>query len=90
MTETIKDLYFFTHNLTFIYIFDIERQQAHFEKELTEWTKHFTMEEFKTFCDLMLLYEEGAIEDDLSLPPKLSWIHPFPFLLALPPPQQSP
>lgn len=64
VTETIKDLYLFARNLTFNFIFDKDRQKAHLERELTEWTKHFTMEEFRTLRDLMLLYEEGATKSD--------------------------
>lgn len=58
--ETIKDLYLFAHNLIFRFIFDKDRKKLNLEKELTERTKHFSMQEFRALRDLILLYEEGT------------------------------
>lgn len=66
--ETIKDLYLFARNLTFKYTFDKSHQQTQLERELTERTKHFSMEEFRALPDLMLLYNEGST-DDVDPPP---------------------
>lgn len=63
VTETIKDLYLFARNLTFKFIFDKDRHNTNLERELTERTKHFTMEKFHALRDLMLLYDEGNTED---------------------------
>lgn len=59
----VKDLYLFDRNLTFRFIFDKDRANLSLERDLAERTKHFSMEEFRALRDLMLLYEEGAVED---------------------------
>lgn len=63
ITKTIKDLYLFAWKLTFKYIFHKDRQNINLKHKLTEHTKYFIMEAFHALRDLMLLYEEGAIED---------------------------
>lgn len=63
VTETIKDLYLFVHNLTFKFIFDKQHAKRNLERELAECTKHFSMEEYRALRDLMLMYDEGAVED---------------------------
>lgn len=55
VTETIKDLYFFAHNLTFKFVFDKDQAQLKLERELVERTKHLSMDEFHALRDLMLL-----------------------------------
>lgn len=75
ITETIKDLYLFARNLTFKFIYDKGRQNTNLERELTERTKDFTMDEFCSLHDLMLLYDEGFTDDPLTpLPVDLSGV----------------
>lgn len=62
--KTIKDLYLFTQNVTFIFIFDKDRKKLNLEKELTKRTKHFSMQAFRALGNLMLLYEEGDTDND--------------------------
>ena len=68
VTETIKDLYLFARNLTFKFIFDEDRHNISLERELTERTKDFTMDEFRALRDLMLLYDEGCTDDSPAAP----------------------
>lgn len=70
ITETIKDLYLFARNLTFKFIYDKERHNINLERELSERTQAFTMDEFRALRDLMLLYDEGST-DDCRMPPVL-------------------
>lgn len=67
-TENIKDLYLFARNLTFKLIYDKDRQNTNLERELTERTRNFTMDEFCALHDLMLLYDEGSTMTPLGLP----------------------
>lgn len=57
--DTIKDLYLFCRKLTYKYLFDDQHIRFKRDKELSESIKHFTMEEFRAFRDLILLLEEN-------------------------------
>lgn len=65
--DTIKDLYLFCRKLTYKYLFDDQRIRSKWDKELSESIKHFIMEEFRAFRDLILLLEESETAES-SIP----------------------
>lgn len=57
--ETIKDVYLFSRNLTYKFLFDKQVLQSKQDKAITEQVKHFSMEDFRVLRDLILLLEEN-------------------------------
>lgn len=57
--DTIKDLYLFSRKLTYKFLYDQDRICCKQDGELAESIKHFTMAEFRSFRDLILLLEEN-------------------------------
>lgn len=64
--EAIKDLYLFSRNLTYKFLFDNDRLQSIQDKQILEQVKNYTMEDFQALQDLILLLDENNHSDQID------------------------
>lgn len=61
--EALKDLYLFSRNLTYKFLFDSDRCRSIQDKQISEQVKNYTMEEFRVLRDLIILLDENDHSD---------------------------